>query len=1822
MADDFDPDAYLEDRTGGGDAPAPSGAFNPDQYIAGFNPDDYLSSVADKPRAETPLKTFGREAAHGVLPAAGGLLAGAGGGALAGAAGGAIGGPVGSAIGAVGGAIVGGLAGAYGTDKVQEAALSELGYDDSQQRAANAQENPKSAFAGQMAPALATMRPDRAAGPALRAASGGLMGGIEAGQELYNEGTVSPGRVAAAAGAGAILPSPNRVGRVIVGAGERAGQRVASAVPGRPNKPANPASVPEQAEAAQANDQPIVTGETSLEQPAPAVVGDTVGNPQSSPGRSERQYGKGQAPTGEAPDMLTQGDVSPDIAQALQANTGPAPEDKSIPRVAAENTWLGEDAPSPQQRDFGYNGTQPVDTGIVEAAQQPRTTGNVVAINDVKNAREFLRSLGHTPQEDPEYFRDPVKWARAAGWGATPEEIAASKQSLRDMGENPDNYIWPATQQETTPPPAAQQAIARSKANAKKPTLSLKQPEVPAFDDIPESQPSPTPVEPKGPNAGKPTLSLKPREESAPANPIHDKIVEAREAVTHGDDITPAQASADNYTQGHPGRMFGRMVTLETPKGGVRVDKSSNPPKWRNENYPTDYFKILGTKGADGDHIDMHYVGTGDRHFVIDQRNPETGKFDEHKVMSYAKDAPDAVDHYVRGFSDERGLDRLGSIKEVSEGDLKAWLAKPGAKRTPFDPEFKSAAGPTEGEKPLPKIVTAAVTKMRERGLPEDAIAKFMALEPSKRLGEASKFVNESADVSTRPDRIRTPAPTVEGIVTDEGKPVTARSKADAANKSRDVQKMNDAYEAVKARFPEEMPTTPEARKELYENLQSFLNATKDVKYRPNFKHAPYLLARAAKKLTLAKKPTDKGWTEFAEVMHQLRAGNEADVRQGQRIEADIGRSRRSGDEAIANAEAKNAGTNDVEDAMIRALDAKRGFIDVPHEEESGAPAIKTPVKSREELQAEANKGAIDLTKPEGQKELAKALGSEVGEPKPVTKQVEAERKAAITASEGAASPVRKVELKDKAALNAKYAAMLEQANKKGASHSAELDALPSDVKDLKPAAKDLFEQFLRNDSAELNVNKMMGDLLDFFKGTAARLRPQPKAAPYLGVKSHFAKTPTSMQHELQHSLSNELHQIRQQDIDDKLHALKQLNALPAEMDEKARADIYHAREAGTIDQLPPKLKAMYDKHIKPILDENDRLYDNIVAIDPSKMGPEVQDHIYRILKGPDAEHDLLRSGESPDPVEGVNAITTAAKGPALARRFVSLERQDGKRFVIGLNDDGFTIWNKYKSQKVVDPTFDFKAGDKIKVGNNTFTMKEALTPEIEANAKMESGQKAQYYHNAPMSAVSANVYLKSLARHLQYLHNLKSDPIFKQFAVPPGKAAPADYVSTSLPNFKDWKMDPRLAHAFDDFAQPGFNETSLNWLRRISQGVTKTIFWMPTAHINNVGTHWFVERGWNWLPGSGGYRSLAVNGAKAIKSVIGQDELQSQLRQHGAGTIYGGILSQGFMDQLGKAAGEMIRKNPAKWDPIARVMGVGPSTLADAVYKGASRVMWAANDMLLTHAVLENMDQKGLSMPDAIARAERHIPNYRVPPELLTGGRLGRVLSQIMQEPSLTAFGRYHYGVFNSYAHMVKDLVKGTGAQRKEAIGNLFALGLLSFAVYPALDKAWQSLTDNPDAAAQRRGPLAIPHHLERAREGKEDLMGAARSTVTTSPLITTAWEALANKDFRGKQIVEPGDVKQAGQGSLPAAARVVSQEAQHVGQGLISPLSTFGKERPDQGRAATLRDQALDIRNPTPAARKYEANAARTTLQQSRSRFKHPNGILESATNKLFGY
>lgn len=145
---------------------------------------------------------------------------------------------------------------------------------------------------------------------------------------------------------------------------------------------------------------------------------------------------------------------------------------------------------------------------------------------------------------------------------------------------------------------------------------------------------------------------------------------------------TEAQKKAGNYKMEHR-RVDGHNISIENPKGSVRrgIDPDGKPWETTMQN---DYGYIRGTEGVDGDHIDVFLSETpedGDV-FVVDQVNPASGEFDEHKVMYGFPSEQAARRAYLANY--EEGWQGLGAITHVSKEEFKKWIQSSKRKTKPF----------------------------------------------------------------------------------------------------------------------------------------------------------------------------------------------------------------------------------------------------------------------------------------------------------------------------------------------------------------------------------------------------------------------------------------------------------------------------------------------------------------------------------------------------------------------------------------------------------------------------------------------------------------------------------------------------------------------------------------------------------------------------------------------------------------------------------------------------------------------------------------------------------------------------------------------------------------------------------------------------------------------------------------------------------------------------------------------------------------------------------------------------------------------------------
>lgn len=156
---------------------------------------------------------------------------------------------------------------------------------------------------------------------------------------------------------------------------------------------------------------------------------------------------------------------------------------------------------------------------------------------------------------------------------------------------------------------------------------------------------------------------------TAAASPLNDRA-----------EPTAAQIAAGNYKKSDVIELNGMKIKIENPKDSVRRGTSPDGVMWETK-MAHHYGEFQGTVGADGDKLDV-FVGPrpdSDKVFVIDQVTPETGEFDESKVIMGATSLEDARNIYLSNY--EKGWGGLGAIYEVPLSDFKDWAKSRSAKR-------------------------------------------------------------------------------------------------------------------------------------------------------------------------------------------------------------------------------------------------------------------------------------------------------------------------------------------------------------------------------------------------------------------------------------------------------------------------------------------------------------------------------------------------------------------------------------------------------------------------------------------------------------------------------------------------------------------------------------------------------------------------------------------------------------------------------------------------------------------------------------------------------------------------------------------------------------------------------------------------------------------------------------------------------------------------------------------------------------------------------------------------------------------------------------
>lgn len=145
-------------------------------------------------------------------------------------------------------------------------------------------------------------------------------------------------------------------------------------------------------------------------------------------------------------------------------------------------------------------------------------------------------------------------------------------------------------------------------------------------------------------------------------------------------DLTKAISVVDELVKGGKFKLQGTIdyqglhIKVENRKGSVRKGTDPDGKEWKTKMiYPYGY--ISRTKAADDEHVDC-FVGDdreSDKVFVVHQVVPETGEYDEDKVMLGFDSATEAKQAYLKHYDSPKFF---GSMTEMTFERFKESLKK------------------------------------------------------------------------------------------------------------------------------------------------------------------------------------------------------------------------------------------------------------------------------------------------------------------------------------------------------------------------------------------------------------------------------------------------------------------------------------------------------------------------------------------------------------------------------------------------------------------------------------------------------------------------------------------------------------------------------------------------------------------------------------------------------------------------------------------------------------------------------------------------------------------------------------------------------------------------------------------------------------------------------------------------------------------------------------------------------------------------------------------------------------------------------------------
>ena len=438
-------------------------------------------------------------------------------------------------------------------------------------------------------------------------------------------------------------------------------------------------------------------------------------------------------------------------------------------------------------------------------------------------------------------------------------------------------------------------------------------------------------------------------------------------------------------------------------------------------------------------------------------------------------------------------------------------------------------------------------------------------------------------------------------------------------------------------------------------------------------------------------------------------------------------------------------------------------------------------------------------------------------------------------------------------------------------------------------------------------------------------------------------------------------------------------------------------------------------------------------------------------------------------------------------RRGAAAERLDNiAKELYRLGEEEVDIRGKYDINNLNDKKFIDKNG-------KPWTIKEATTKEIEANTNLK------YHKTLLLNELEAWHNLKKVDRAIEYLENLKNDPEFKKTAIKIGtQNIPEDYKTTILPQLRSYAFPKRVAETFDTM----FKNVSTGLMTPddayavVNRFLRNAIFFNPLIHIPNITVHAVVNRGlasWFIAPR---YINLVKTGRKAIEATLTMNKDYTDALEKGTALLYSKTVNRDLYNLMLKKMGTELEQTPTLARKIGNALGyANPKKLIKAIYDFSGKATWAVNDIATLQSIYEEMGH-GKTFDEAMKETGKHIPTYRIPPRVLNSTALSKIMKP---ESGVTMFGGYHYGAMKSYGEMAKTLIGDNSVKDKaEALDKIAMLALITYFIYPELDKFAKKITGNKNASFRRAGASTFPYKTQQYLQGKIPFSDYLQSALT----------------------------------------------------------------------------------------------------------------------------